>query len=381
MNNSALRVLATLLLILPGLSSAGSFTWLGVLDPSQYYGFNSNHALSGDGLTVVSSGVSAQGTTQAWRWTSATGIVSLGDVPGEFVDSYAKAVSFDGSVIVGYGYGGPQQTNYPQAFRWTAETGMHGLGSAQPDFVPLSTATGVSADGSVIVGTTIVSGCDGVAFRWTSASGFSTVNDSSGHCLRNSEATGVSADGTTIVGNADLLFDGGNGYFGNGFISQDGGPALILPNVIRAVSGDGSLVVGHTNRYPTHPFAWNEQSGTFLIPEIDPDPDSLSLNVATAVSADGQTIVGLMRNTPFVWTAAGGTQSVLDILASQGVIVDGRIWNVTGVSADGKVIIGDGDGPGGHQLWIANIAPVPIPAAVYLFGSALGLIGVMRHKT
>jgi hypothetical protein len=32
------------------------------------------------------------------------------------------------------------------------------------------------------------------------------------------------------------------------------------------------------------------------------------------------------------------------------------------------------------RLSVEALAPVPVPAAVWLFGSALGLMGVMRRK-
>jgi uncharacterized membrane protein len=110
------------------------------------------HAISDDGRTVVGeSGLPPTGTTLrdqlAFRWTATEGLVALGDFPGGEVNSGARGVSSDGSVIVGYG----QPGDGLEAARWTAAEGMIGLADLPggPDF---SVANGVSADGRVIVG-------------------------------------------------------------------------------------------------------------------------------------------------------------------------------------------------------------------------------------
>ena len=73
----------------------------------------------------------------------------LGYLPGKPV-TYASDVTADGSVVVGVGRiiasGGPSE-----AFRWTSGGGMVGLGDL-PGGNYQSGASGVSADGSVVVG-------------------------------------------------------------------------------------------------------------------------------------------------------------------------------------------------------------------------------------
>jgi probable HAF family extracellular repeat protein len=70
----------------------------------------------------------------------------LGYLPGKRMGSYASGISADGSVVVGTSYRGAE------AFRWTEADGMVGLGHL-PGEGAASSALGVSADGSVIVGT------------------------------------------------------------------------------------------------------------------------------------------------------------------------------------------------------------------------------------
>jgi uncharacterized membrane protein len=74
-------------------------------------------------------------------------------------ESYALAVNKDGSVIVGTAAPSSSSPSC-QAFRWTAKTGMQcllqllqaaGVNSANK-WIQLTSAVGVSADGTVIVG-------------------------------------------------------------------------------------------------------------------------------------------------------------------------------------------------------------------------------------
>ena len=87
-------------------------------------------------------------------------------------------MNVDGTVVVGVGQN--------QAFRWTTATGMAGLGFLAGDNV--SVATGVNADGAVVVGhsTDATSGIQ-QAFRWTVAAGMS---------LQVSPATGIASSGS-----------------------------------------------------------------------------------------------------------------------------------------------------------------------------------------
>jgi probable HAF family extracellular repeat protein len=79
---------------------------------------------------------------------AAASLTPLGDLPGAPFSSSAYGVSADGSVIVGWG---ASASGY-EAFRWTSEGGMVGLGTTLPDSDSVSFAKGVSGDGSVVVG-------------------------------------------------------------------------------------------------------------------------------------------------------------------------------------------------------------------------------------
>jgi probable HAF family extracellular repeat protein len=147
------------------------------------------HGISPDGTVIV--GQMGQG--RAFRWTSAAGFTDLGTLPGD-ASASAYAISTSGTVV---GYSSGPQGN--RAFKWTSTGGMVNLGAPPGQS---TVARAVSADGSVVVG----SGPNGPWF-WTSALGRMDLVpyltdlglDLSGWIL--SEATGVSADGLTIVGN------------------------------------------------------------------------------------------------------------------------------------------------------------------------------------
>src|SRR4029077_15544265 len=102
----------------------------------------------------------------AFRWTAATGMVDLGQLPLAGV-SYIQAtgVSADGSMVGGV----CQATGGIRSFLWTAAFGMVDLGPAPggPDFE----TRGVSADGATIVGDVAGSPGGPRVIRWTFSDG------------------------------------------------------------------------------------------------------------------------------------------------------------------------------------------------------------------
>jgi probable HAF family extracellular repeat protein len=167
--------------------------------------------VSADGNVVVGRGETAEGF-RAFRWTAATGMVSLGTAPGH-TTSDARSVSANGTVAVGTGaFPGGQQ-----AIRWTAATGMVGLGDV-PGGTAISFATGVSADGSRVVGAAGTGANEQEAFLWTPATGMRCIRDvleEQGVDVSDWQiyfASDISADGKTIVGSAWLSGQGEVGW-------------------------------------------------------------------------------------------------------------------------------------------------------------------------
>ncbi len=152
-----------------------------------------------DGSIVVGNSLSSA-TEQAFSWTSGTGMEALGFLAGGANISSANAISSDGSIIVG------RSTSAAglQAFRYDGAT-MSGIGDLAGGAFS-SEAFDVSSNGSVIVGeSTSAAGVE--AFRWTAETGMETVNDwltnegvdTTGYTIL-STAQGVSSDGSVVVG-------------------------------------------------------------------------------------------------------------------------------------------------------------------------------------
>ena len=127
-------------------------------------------------------------------------MVGLGDLPGGDFRSSATGVSADGSVIVG---GGHSARGWGEAFRWTPVNGMVGLGDL-PGGLFNSVASGVSADGSIVVGhsdvgRTVGQAGSNAAFRWTPDNGMVRLGELPGGDFHSSVG-GISADGSVVAG-------------------------------------------------------------------------------------------------------------------------------------------------------------------------------------
>jgi probable HAF family extracellular repeat protein len=272
------------------------------------------HAVTRDGTVVVgSSGF------RAIRWDSVSGLLDIG---GSTMDSQARGVSDDGTVIVGTARIGGDY----RAFRWTSSAGLVDLGTLGGDE---SSAFDVSADGSVVVGRADDSGGLGTAYRWTAATGMVAI----GGIL--SQADAVSVDGTVVVGtdfnlNRAFRWTAATGIVSLGSLGGNYSSAY-------DVSDDGNIVVGvvvgHTGLGPRG-FRWEQATGMQLLPLLA----GYSQATAFGISGDGLTIVGHGRNPlsfdrAFRWRATTGTHELRPI----GEVKD-TAWKA---SYDGEVVVGD----------------------------------------
>lgn len=183
-----------------GGANSKAFRWTqadGMVDLGKLSGdlYSTAKAVSADGNTVVGQSLANFVQGQAYRWTQAGGMVGLGQLGGS-TSSEATGVSADGNVVVG----NASSNAGNRVFRWTQAGSMVDLGvlgNARGSSNPA-----VSADGNVVVGASLG------AFRWTEASGMISVTSwlagagvsiPSGWTLNS--ATGVNANGSIIVGN------------------------------------------------------------------------------------------------------------------------------------------------------------------------------------
>ena len=267
---------------------------------------------------------------EASLWTSGSGAVGLGDLPGGRFLSIGYGVSADGSVVVGYS----DSALGTDAFRWTAKGGMVGLGFR-------GAADDVSADGSVVVGYSDAAfGTE--AFRWTESEGAVSLGFLPGGSF-SSSAYAVSADGSVIVGQSDSSF---------------------------------SVV--------SEAFRWTASTGMVGLGDL---PGGFSLSVASDVSADGSVIVGfgttISGSAAFIWDADHGMRNLQDVLMSYGLGSSLRGWTLgsaNAISADGRVITGTGINPlGFEEGWVARLGASVVPEPSSLLSSGLAAVCLLGY--
>jgi probable HAF family extracellular repeat protein len=361
-------------------ANAASFQGLGGLPPHH----NSEAvAISADGSIV------AGNSSFAFRWTQSGGMVSLGDLDGGSLGtSEAHGISADGSVVVGWASSPPTDpygAERTDAFRWTEAEGMVGLGGALRGAV----AQAVSSDGSVVVGRSEIQ-VDPVvleAFRWTVGGGAVGLGHLPGLDLQSS-ALGVSADGSVVVGVSGgfprteaFRWTAQGGMVGLGDL-----PGGDFRSSALGVSADGKVVVGYgypsSTSYDPEAFRWTEAEGMVGLGDL---PGNSFRSVAEATSANGSVVVGSgytdSGETAFIWTPGSGMRSVRDVLVNEyGLNLTGwRLTHATAISADGLTITGLGSSPTSpDEAWIATI---PEPSTALFLASGLIVLAVERKRS
>lgn len=359
--------------------AASSFTSLGFLP-------NGEHswacAISSDGLVVVgacdwvrtissnrSAVVDANDIDvgrEAFRWTKATGMVGLGHLAGDpYTSSQANAVSCDGSVIVGY--------SHDQGFRWTAANGMVGLGFLRGGYH--SNGIAVSGDGKVVVGNSDRETNEDLhaqPFRWTAAGGMVGLGILPG--MWSSSAIGVSSNGSIVVGNARKPGPDWDDVSSKAFRWTADGGMVSLGHLrgggnygeANAISGDGAIIVGQSDSTSgLQPFRWTAAGGMVGLGHL---PGSTN-GVAYAVSGDGSVIVGESKSasgeTAFIWDNVNGIRNLQSVLSSNYHLnlTGWKLTSATGISADGKTIVGSSRHSNRDEAWMAHLdKPVNVPA-------------------
>ncbi len=337
-----------------------SFQGLGDLTGGDY--FSQGRAVSANGSVVIGGSTSSSGH-EAFRWTEATGMVGLSDLSGGPFQSVALGISADGAVVVGSG-----NLNYPaigsEASLWTTAGGMVSL-SDLPGGAFDSSAHAVSADGSLVVGRGHSSFGE-EAFRWTEATGMIGLGDLPGGLFQ-SYANGVSADGSVVVGL-------GYGNSGNeGFRWTEAGGMVGLGNFPGGnysdaynISGDGSVITGRAQSASGYlACRWTSADGWVSLGEL---PGGTVSGYPYAASANGSVIVGESNTDTgyqaFRWTKANGMRNLRDMLAGDyGLASQLAGWTLNyaiSTSADGRVLVGIGSNPAGQsEAWLARLGTPP----------------------
>lgn len=266
--------------------------------------------------------------------------------------------------------------------------------ASKPEFIPLPIEPfALSADGRVVVGSTLFGVVPRTAVRWTRNNGTIPLV---GGAFATYSAYDVTPDGSTIVGEGIHPF--GNSAFRwdeQAGIEYFGSPNSPLAAGLN-VSDDGSVIAGRARK----PFRWTREAGatfpddeecgfqinagsvaTTITPDgenlyfldyDDEDPDGPTWHLALwndrectvldedrtftplsrlFVSADGSVVTGAAENRPLNrpdypvrWTSVGGVQELLEHPLAQG--------RSFGITADGQTIIGSATVPNlGAFIW------------------------------
>lgn len=244
-------------------------------------------------------------------------------------DSMATGLSGDGSVVVGWS----ESSQGRQAFTWSANSGMQGLGDL-PGGAFESYALGVSGNGSTILGRGYSPG-NIEPIIWQAGS-IQSLSSSPAGTFESTGAYASSFDGSVIVGSS--LIDGN--YQAFRWTAATGLTALAGTGTVKATStsADGSVIVGDglTDGVCCQAFVWTAKTGAVGLGDFNSDPFTSS--TGTAVSADGSVVVGYasgLQNgeNAFLWTALEGMQPLS--LAS-----GYQASRAFGVSGDGSIVVG-----------------------------------------
>lgn len=338
-------------------AQAQSILNLGALQEDHNYA--AGVAVSANGqYAVVMSGVQFFQQMRSGRWSQG-GTINLG-VPSDAVNILAAAINADGSAIAGTYYTADRDV----AFRWTESGGYQNLGTLDGATFGAS-ATGISADGHVVSGTSSSANGDR-AFRWTS-NGMQDLGVLTGGDY--SFGLAISGDGNTVTGLSSYS-DGEAAFV---WTASNGMQALqgTAPAAGFAVDANGQNIAGYHGEYAA---LW-----TNGVLQVQGTLQGGTFSTNYAISGDGLTTGGVSDNATgdfvaTIWMSSTGMLDLNTYLPTLGIDLTGWVLTTTtGLSADGKTIVGLGVYDGLERGWIVTI---PAPGSA----SALALCGMIAAR-
>lgn len=343
-------------------------------------------AVNWDGTIVVGYSWSlGAGPWQPFRWTARDGILPI-ECPATWQceSSMATGVSGDGTVVCGYCGTGTTSGHWP--WRYTESEGVVMLQQAPQwgGWSTTSTPSGISADGSVIVGSTDHPGPR--PFRWVELAPPQDIGGTEGIW---SYASGICADGSTACG-ATLGNSGSLQYFracklGNGEPILLAGLSAGQSAWGSSISADGLIVAGTASGadFAHHAVRWVAADAPENL-ELTPHPavgGPITDSDGVSLSGDGRVVVGNATTSRGVramfWTPARGMVLLNDHLASLGVPTDGwALEYARAISSDGTAIGGSGTFGGVTTAFLItglHLVPDPCVADLLVDGVVDGI--------
>jgi probable HAF family extracellular repeat protein len=291
---------------------------------------------------------------RSFYWMPTTRDIDIGGVG-------AAAVSRDGRTIVGTALDSARRQ---QAAIWLRAAEWRLLGSIVPNAAAcdalLSSSYGVNADGTVVVGLAW-NGCNiARAFRWEESTGM--VDLGSTVPGRSSRANAVSGDGKLVVGWQDATTGFRQGArWVNGKQELFAGPDDVVGEA-EGTNSDGSVVVGKVCRpsvIDQSAWIWTSRDGLQCLEPPRLGLPLFKLGIALATSEDGSVIGGAqsfgLESEAILWIDREPAY-LKDYLRANGVPDAFEGWIntgfITGVSPDGRVLVGYGAGPRDFQGYV-----------------------------
>ena len=243
---------------------------------------------------------------------------------------------------------------------------LGGITGGGPCGSSVSTGYDVAGDGTV-AGSTVVGlawdGCQARGFKWTQASGMLELPQSGPNSSR---ASTISEDGNVVGGWDEAANGSRRAAIWDAAMTQ----TLLLVSAanpdgageVLYLNDDGSVAVGNEL---SEPYRW--KSGVVTsIPRPAAGMGQGNNYFATGCTDDGRVVVGgadPFFGTPvaWIWTEWGGTQSIDELLTQYGVTGynPADLGVARGISADGRIIVGDNGVPFGSTRWYIQL-PSPL---------------------
>jgi uncharacterized membrane protein len=325
-------------------------------------------------------------TARQARWSPDEGFTNLGTMPGATITS-STGISADGSVVVGFGsWRDPtgQEVAHEEPFRWTQETGMVSLGALQGNI--MARGATVSNVGSTVVGFSTVAGTS-TPWIWTQETGMDAFALPSG--AMGGVLSAVSGDGSVLsgtahesTGNRGFTWDAQNGFR---FM-----PPGVQNGPSSRISADGGTLIGTISPAPNNPYRWTRDEGVTVIGLPS------QFGFAYSLTPDGSIIVGELNTEggfenyrAFVWDQQHGAQDLRSVLIRDHGFsdLDLPVLNAaTNLSADGRKLtaINYSLNPWAQYVIfldkpLVNVVPEPSMYALSLAGVVV-LVSAMRCR-
>ena len=317
----------------------------------------------------------------AFEWTQRHGLVLLKDGSGNIIDGNATGASENGQVIVGTA-GGAGLDLPATAFRWTAASGAVSIVSS----AYRGTANAVSADGTIIAGDYKATSNGYTSPYTLTNGSLDIVGVVNQNGVTTTEDNTISANGTVVAGSYSTDDSSGvyawiNGQFvtlnGDGISSGTAIGVSYDGSVVVGELGDDAALGAEVA------FRWEPANGSNAT--ILPLPSGFNDSTAAGVTSDGTSIVGwmaasseLMANTTstaFIWDqTTNEIENLQDVLTTSdglGSSLSGwTLTEATAITPDGNTIVGLGVYQGRLESWIVTNLNMPREAEGQAEGQA-----------